>query len=108
MSPPRRRRSASRGGQRRSSGGRAFWGVDDAQPRELPVVVPTAHPSALVESLGALPFPGGRVAEHYFDAVYDRAAALAVALATAAGLMETDPPPPEADEDLSDPSPGLR
>jgi hypothetical protein len=55
------------------------------------VVVPTAHPSALVESLGALPFPGGRVAQHYFDAVYDRAAALAVALATAAGLMETEP-----------------
>jgi hypothetical protein len=56
--------------------------------RELPVVTPTAHPGALVESLGALPFPGGRVAQHYFDAVYERAAGLALALATAAGLTE--------------------
>ena len=96
MSPPRRRRSSSRGGQRRSSGGRAFWGTDDAPARELPVIVPTAHPSALVESLGALPFPGGRVAQHYFDAVYDRAAGLAVALATAAGLTEA---PPTATDD---------
>jgi hypothetical protein len=87
MSPPRRRRSSSRG-QRRTSGGRAFWGTDDAPARDLPVVTPTAHPGALVESLGALPFPGGRVAQHYFDAVYERAAGLALALATAAGLTE--------------------
>jgi hypothetical protein len=88
VSPPRRRRS-SRGGQRnRTPAGRAFWGADDAPERELPVIVPTAHPEALVESLGALPFPGGRVAQHYFDAVYDRAAGLALALATAAGLTD--------------------
>jgi hypothetical protein len=88
MSPPRRRRS-SRGGQRnRAPGGRGFWGADNAAARELPVIVPTAHPEALVESLGALPFPGGRVAQHYFDAVYERAAGLALALATAAGLTD--------------------
>jgi hypothetical protein len=60
--------------------------------------VPTPHPSALVESLGALPFPGGRVAQHYFDAVDDRAAGLALALATAAGLTE---PPPSATDDAT-------
>lgn len=97
MSPPRRRRSSSRGARR--SGGRAFWGADDAPTRELPVVAPTSHPGALVESLGPLPFPGGRVAQHYFDAVYERAATLAMALATAAGLTETEPTPADPDDD---------
>jgi hypothetical protein len=60
--------------------------------------VPTAHPEALVESLGPLPFPGGRVAQHYFDAVYERAAGLAVALATAAGLTGSpEAPVPDGD-----------
>ncbi len=102
MSPPRKRRSSSRSNQRRrGSGARAFWGVDGAETAPLPVVVPTDHPSALVESLGPLPFPGGRVAQHYFDAVYERASGLALALATAAGLTEAQQRPsttPPADD----------
>ena len=35
-----------------------------------------------------LPFPGAGLAHHYFQAVYERAAGLAVALAAAAGLLE--------------------
>jgi hypothetical protein len=104
MSPQRRRRSSTRASQRRrGSGARAFWGVDAPEPSPLPVIVPTAHPNALVESLGALPFPGGRVAQHYFDAVYDRASGLAVALATAAGLTELyRPPAASSDEAATD------
>jgi len=49
-------------------------------------IEPSDHPAALIESLGPPPYPGGAVAQHYFDAIYERAAALAFALATAAGL----------------------
>jgi hypothetical protein len=34
-----------------------------------------------------LPFPGGQVAQHYFEVVYERASTLAVALATSAGIV---------------------
>jgi hypothetical protein len=45
-----------------------------------------------VRSLGDPPLAGqGAVAEHYLGAVLDRAAALATALAAAAGLL-ADPP----------------
>ena len=52
------------------------------------MITPGVDPTALVESLGPLPFPGAGVAQHYFQAVYERAAGLAVALAAAAGLLE--------------------
>jgi hypothetical protein len=53
---------------------------------------PSITPSALIQSLGAPPLPNGAVAQHYFDAIYERAAALAIALATSAGLTETGEP----------------
>ena len=101
MSPTRRRRSSNRGGQRPTAAQvRDFWGDDSSsadissdgivEPNRL--ITPGVDPTALVESLGPLPFPGGGVAaQHYFKAVYERAAGLAVALAAAAGLLELSP-----------------
>ena len=45
----------------------------------------------MLRSLGPPPLPGHETAaEHYFDAVYDRAAALAIALAAASGLIDVE------------------
>jgi hypothetical protein len=45
----------------------------------------------MIRSLGPPPFPGNEtIAEHYFAATYDKAAALAVALAAASGLLATE------------------
>ena len=44
----------------------------------------------MIRSLGPPPLPGREtVAEHYFAAVYDKAASLAIALAAASGLLDT-------------------
>jgi hypothetical protein len=101
MSPTRRRRPSSRGGQRPTAAQiRDFWGDDDVVGTDLlsdtivepnRLITPGVDPTALVESLGPLPFPGGGVAQHYFRLVYERAAGLAVALAAAAGLLELSP-----------------
>jgi hypothetical protein len=92
MSPARRRRS-SRSNRPTAAQLRDFWGDDDAldddeEPEPVRVITPGVDPTALVESLGPLPFPGAGLAHHYFHAVYERAAGLAVALAAAAGLLE--------------------
>jgi hypothetical protein len=89
MSPTRRR--STRGGRRRST--RDFWGTDEVvgvDETTLPRIRRSEHPSALVDSLGPLPFPGGQVAPHYFELLYDRAASLAIALAASAGLAAFD------------------
>jgi hypothetical protein len=91
MSPARRRRS-SRSNKPSAQQLRDFWGdddlLDDEEPEPARVITPGVDPTALVESLGPLPFPGAGLAHHYFHAVYERAAGLAVALAAAAGLLE--------------------
>jgi len=102
MSPTRRRRS-SRGGSRPTAQQlRAFWGDDGAfteRPVAARVITPGVDPTALVESLGPLPFPGAGAAPHYFAAVYERAAGLAVALAAAAGLLDLSASPTDDDDD---------
>jgi len=45
----------------------------------------------MIRSLGPPPFPGGEtIAEHYFAAVYQKAASLATALAAASDLLAVD------------------
>lgn len=67
-----------------------FWGDAEAVPEDEDVIITTA-PSAVVKSLGRPPFAGPEnIAEHYFDAVYDRAVLLAGALAAAGGLIDSD------------------
>lgn len=105
MNPPRRRNSHSkrqgRGRSRRQAqdravkGGPAFWGDHSSLPEAVDRVTITPQPPAVVRSLGRPPLAGhDAVAGHYFDAVYERAVALATALAAAGGLLE-----PEHDED---------
>ena len=51
----------------------------------------TTDPTSTVRSLGKPPLAGREtVAEHYFEAVYQRAVAMAGALAAAGGLLASD------------------
>ncbi len=102
MSPARRRRSG-RSNKPSAQQLRDFWGdddvLDDEEPEPARVITSGVDPTALVESLGPLPFPGAGLAHHYFQAVYERAAGLAVALAAAAGLLEVSTLTDDEDED---------
>ena len=93
MSEPRRR--SRRGGPRRAAPGRPFWamGDDDGTDPAAHPVRPAGHPTALIDSLGPPPFPRGDVAPHYFAAVYERASAMALALAMAADIVVGDDDP---------------
>jgi hypothetical protein len=86
------RGNAGNGGDRAGRGeARPFWTsppVED-DPIEIEPIRPVPDPGAMVRSLGPPPlFGGGGNAEHYFAAVYDRAAMLAGALAAASGLLD--------------------
>ena len=73
---------------------RSFWGdVAIAEREELPVRI-AGDPAAVVRSLGSPPLSGHEtVAEHYFDAVYERSVGLASALAAAANLLDDESDP---------------
>jgi hypothetical protein len=98
VNEPRRNHGGGGGGggrnrRRRSGGGQGkprqvdLWQPVPALPDPVPIE-PTSDPRVLVRSLGDPPLAGqGAVAEHYLGAVLDRAAALATALAAAAGLL---------------------
>ena len=87
MSNHRRPRTAARPAARRQPRpARDFWGTEPSDDHGPAPIRPTDHPTALVHSLGRPPLPNGDVARHYFDAIYERAATLAIALATSAGL----------------------
>ena len=96
MTAPRRRKPPSRSGRRRPAPTRDFWGLDTADAEAPTLIRPSDDPTAMIRSLGPPPFPGGEtIAEHYFAAVYQKAATLATALAAASGLLDTT----EADDD---------
>lgn len=62
-------------------------------PGDLPEVRPIADPTdvgALLRSLGDPPVGNGTAAAHYFNAVVERAAAVALALAVSADLLDSD------------------
>lgn len=102
MSSPRRRKSPARqparqNGRHRAATGNNFWGTEDATD-DLPAsITPSDNPAAMISSLGPPPIPGHETgAQHYFDAVYAKAAGLAIALAAASGLLSFE----TADDDL--------
>ncbi len=95
MSPTRRRKPAAPLARRRPAAPRRdFWGVDSVEETaETPLVRirPSDDPTVMVQSLGPPPFPGGEtLAQHYFAVVYQKAAALAIALAAASDLLDPD------------------
>ena len=61
-------------------------------PRPLPDIEPIAQASeagAMLRSLGDPPMNNGTAAGHYFNAVIERASAIAVALSLSADLLAT-------------------
>ncbi len=90
MSTQRRRRSGQKKKNKQASA-IEFWGTDVPEDDELHTFRALDDPTPLVRSLGPPPLPGQeQVAVHYFTAVYDKAAALANALAATAGLLADD------------------
>jgi len=68
-----------------------FWGQADKLPPDQTSTHVISDASAIVRSLGRPPLSGQQnAAEYYFVAVYDRAVALAGALATAGNLIDAD------------------
>ncbi len=63
-----------------------IWRTADELPAVEPIVV-SEEPGTLLRSLGDPPVGNGTAAGHYFDAVVQRAAALAAALALSADLL---------------------
>jgi hypothetical protein len=89
MSQSRRRKSGARANPRRATNDREFWGTPDDDADVAGPIRPAAEPNAMVNSLGPAPLPGREtIAEHYFAAIYERAAALAVAVAAASDLLD--------------------
>ena len=97
MSSPRRNKKSTARARAPRGKGRAtrdFWGPEDAEVLSPAPIRAAQHPTALVQSLGPPPLPNGAIAQHYFEVIYERAAALAIALAASAGLVSAD----DADE----------
>jgi hypothetical protein len=92
VSQQRRRKAQGRQGPsrgRKPATTRDFWGTAyEDEPAAL--IRPSDDATAMIRSLGPPPLPGREiVSEHYFAAVYDKAASLAIALAAASGLLDT-------------------
>jgi hypothetical protein len=84
-------RSGRQGGRRRPAAGGDFWGTAAAIDDVPEPITLSEDPGGMVTSLGPPPIPGHETAaQHYFDAVYRKSAALAIALAAASGLLATD------------------
>lgn len=88
-------RSRSRSGQRRRTGAPRtpvvdIWRTPDNLPALEPIEMPNAV-SALVHSLGDPPMNVRGTAGKYFEAVIERSAAAATALAISADLLRREP-----------------
>lgn len=99
MSGQRRRSKQRRGGnatkQHRTAPPAEFWRTAP-EPPEPPDIVPANDPTALLRSMGPPPLPGqGNVALPYLEAVAQRAAILATALAASADLLDHEGDPDE-------------
>lgn len=81
---------------------RQFWGSATSLPEPVGYQTSTADPTAVVASLGRPPIPGSETAaEHYFQLLYNRSAALAGALAVAGGLDQVVAAPKESPIDVA-------
>ena len=99
MSGPRRRKAPERPAARRRRAGpqRNFWGNEHAVDEPAALIRPSEDPTVMLRSLSSPPLPGREtVAVHYFAAVAEKAANLAVALAAVAQLLDADDPPIDA------------
>lgn len=73
--------------QNRTAAPAEFWRAAP-EPPEPADIAPAEHPTALLQSMGPAPLPGqAQVANHYVEAVVQRAAILATALAASADLL---------------------
>ena len=107
MSRPRRRGGqggqgqqggqGGQGGQKKDGGSngqqraprRDFWGKELTDEERIDRVTIADDPTTVVRSLGPPPLVGRDViAEHYFEAVYEKAAGVATALAAAGGVLD--------------------
>jgi hypothetical protein len=91
----RRRKPAARpGSPRKPAAGRDFWfgpQDSDGDADAVAPVRPSHDPTAMIRSLGPPPLAGrDGIAEHYFEAVYAKAAGAALALAAASDLLAVD------------------
>lgn len=93
MSGQRRKPNKRRGGRGSNANNKAvlpadFWRAAP-EPPEPPDIVPANDPTALLRSMGPPPLPGQQnVALPYLEAVAQRAAILATALAASADLLD--------------------
>jgi hypothetical protein len=95
MSAPRRRKAPTRPSPRRRQGtGGDFRGSSNTDGDDVVEAIEMSDdPAAMIRSLGPPPLPGHeQAAEAYFAVVYDKAAALAGALAAASNLLQLDEP----------------
>jgi hypothetical protein len=108
MSRPRRRGGPGQGagqgpgqgqGQKKDGGAngqartprRDFWGKELTDDERIDRITIADDPTTVVKSLGPPPLVGrDGIAEHYFDAVYEKAAGVAAALAAAGGVLAPD------------------
>jgi hypothetical protein len=95
MSAPRRRKAPTRPSPRRRQGtGADVWGSSNTDADDVGEAIEMSDdPAAMIRALGPPPLPGHeQAAEAYFAVVYDKAAALAGALAAASNLLQLDEP----------------
>jgi len=97
VSGPRRKSKQRRGGanNKKAAPPAEFWRAAP-EPPEPPDIVPANDPTALLRSMGPPPLPGQQnVALPYLEAVVQRAAILATALAASADLLDDGSDDPE-------------